>query len=79
MEVVDLDDDVESMLSSAVKCFGEQTNLIGNTTVADIKYVALEVRNLQERVANLSNLVEMLHAIRRKTVSREEACKIYIE
>jgi len=43
---VDIDDEVESMLSTTVRAFGEQTNLLGNTTVADIKYVALEIRNL---------------------------------
>lgn len=66
------------MLSTSVKALGEQTHLLGNTTLADLKYIALEVRNLQERVANLFNLVEMLHAIKKKTLTREEACKLYI-
>ena len=67
------------MLSTTVKHIGEQTNKLGNSTVADIKYIGYEVRSLQEQVANLFNLVEMLHALKKKTLSKEEACKIYIE
>lgn len=34
------------MLSTTVKQIGEQTNKLGNSTVADIKYIGYEVRSL---------------------------------